>query len=380
MQYRRDLRERALSNPDLILYTYLADSETEAGSLTAAQLDGRAREVAAYLQQQGLTAQRVLLAYPTGLDFVVGLMGCLYAGVIAVPAFPPRRARGSARLEAIARDAGAVAVLTTGKIADESGPAIYAQAALKNLVWVVTDRPLGASANDWRPVVAGPTDLAYLQYTSGSAGTPKGVMVSHQNIIAISKNIQPTCMMAPDPRAVTWLPNFHDMGLIDGIIQPLYSGFTTYLIAPQAFVERPLRWLQAISRYRVTHSGAPDFGYRLCVDYVTRQERDTLDLSCWVNAYNGAEPIRRETLTRFADYFAPAGFQTRFYYPCYGMAETTLIVSGGPLNDEPTGTVRRCRCLGTASHRANRSGGLWQPDHSWLRAGPRRHQCRDRAA
>jgi acyl-CoA synthetase (AMP-forming)/AMP-acid ligase II/3-oxoacyl-(acyl-carrier-protein) synthase/acyl carrier protein len=333
------LRRRAAETPDQRLYTYLADGETGAESLTAAELDRRARQLAACLQARGPAGQRVLLAYPTGIEFVVGFFGCLYAQTIAVPAYPPRGNRRDLRLEAIARDADVAAVLTTGKIASESGSAIGAPDVLKGLPWLVTDRPLEESAHDWRPPQLAPGDLAYLQYTSGSAGIPKGVMVSHDNIIQNSRCVQPPCTLTPpdvrEPCAVTWLPNFHDMGLMDGIVQPVYSGYHCYLMAPQAFVARPVRWLQAISRYRATHSGGPNFGYRLCVDRVSPEDRGALNLSTWVNAYNGAEPVRADTLRQFAEYFAPAGFRSRFYFPCYGMAETTLIISGGPLRDKP---------------------------------------------
>jgi acyl transferase domain-containing protein/acyl-CoA synthetase (AMP-forming)/AMP-acid ligase II/NADPH:quinone reductase-like Zn-dependent oxidoreductase/acyl carrier protein/ubiquinone/menaquinone biosynthesis C-methylase UbiE len=334
------LRWRAANTPDKLLYTYLVDGETEAESLTAAELDSRVRHLAAYLQSQDLAGRRVLLAYPPGIEFVVGFLGCLSAQAIAVPAFPPRGNRHDLRLEAIAQDASVSAVLMTGKTADEFERNQEVPHALKGLLWLATDRPFPGSADDWRPPLLVPGDLAYLQYTSGSAGVPKGVMVSHDNIIQNSKAIQPACTVTPpdmwEPCAVTWLPHFHDMGLIDGIVQPLFSGYRSYVMAPQAFVATPVRWLQAISRYRATHSGGPNFAYRLCVDRVSREDRDALELGSWVNAYTGSEPIHADTLRQFAEYFAPAGFQSRFFFPCYGMAETTLMISGGPLHDQPS--------------------------------------------
>ncbi|HUN44153.1 MAG TPA: SDR family NAD(P)-dependent oxidoreductase [Acetobacteraceae bacterium] len=331
------LRSRAKETPDQLLFTYLSDGEYEAESLTAAALDRRCRRLAAYLQLHNLVGRRLLLAYPAGLEFVVGFFGCLYAHAIAVPAYPPRGNRHDERLDAIARDADVAAVLTTEKIA-KSGPSHSRAGGLSQLSWIATDQPLAASPEDWQPPELVPHDLAYLQYTSGSSGVPKGVMVSHGNIYENSRAIQPACTMtlSSEPCAVTWLPNFHDMGLCDGIIQPVYSGYRCYLMAPQAFVWRPVRWLQAISRYRATHSGAPDFGYRLCVERVSPEERDALDLSCWVNAYTGAEPVRVDTLRRFAEYFGPAGFRSQSYFPTYGMAETTLMISGGPMHDAPT--------------------------------------------
>jgi acyl transferase domain-containing protein/acyl-CoA synthetase (AMP-forming)/AMP-acid ligase II/NADPH:quinone reductase-like Zn-dependent oxidoreductase/acyl carrier protein/trans-aconitate methyltransferase len=332
------LRRRVQEQPEQQLFTYLENGENETVSLTAVQLDLKSRTLAAYLQERGLSGQRILVAYPPGLDFIVGFFGCLYAGAIAVPAYPPRRNRHDARLDAIAQDAGVATVLTTGEIVDESEQRVHGSGVLENLPWLAADRPLAASPDDWQPPQLAPQDLAYLQYTSGSTGVPKGVMVSHDNIIqnsSISKGILAAVTTPSEIRAVTWLPGFHDMGLVDGILQPVYSGFCCYLIAPQAFIERPVRWLQAISRYRATHSGGPDFGYRLCVDRVTVEERDALDLSSWVNAYSGAEPVRAETLRRFAEYFASSGFQSHYFFPCYGMAETTLMVSGGPIFDAP---------------------------------------------
>jgi acyl transferase domain-containing protein/acyl-CoA synthetase (AMP-forming)/AMP-acid ligase II/NADPH:quinone reductase-like Zn-dependent oxidoreductase/acyl carrier protein len=327
------LRRRAQEEPGQQLFTYLEDGENEGASLTAGELDLKSRTLAAYLQERGLSGQRILLAYPPGLDFIIGFFGCLYAGVIAVPVYPPRRNRHDARLDAIAQDADVAMVMTTGEIADESEQ--RGSGVLKILPWLATDRPLAASPDDWQSPRLAPQDIAYLQYTSGSTGVPRGVMVSHDNVIQNSKSILAAVTICSEACAVTWLPSFHDMGLVDGILQPLYTGFCCYLMAPQAFIERPVRWLQAISRHRATHSGGPDFGYRLCVDRVTVEERDALDLSCWVNAYSGAESVRAETLRRFAEYFASTGFQSHYFFPCYGMAETTLIVSGGPLFDAP---------------------------------------------
>ena len=337
------LRRRAEESPDQLLYTYLSEGENEAGSLTAAELDRHARRLAAFLQSRNLAHRRLLLAYPAGLEFVVAFFGCLYAQSIAVPAYPPRGNRHNERLDAIARDAEVAAVLTTDKIAAGSATLLSSASGLSKLEWIATDQALAAAAEDWRPTRLGSQELAYLQYTSGSAGIPKGVMVSHGNIVENSRVCQgplfAACTLSTDAPsslcAVTWLPNFHDMGLVDGVIQPVYSGFPCYLMSPQAFLWRPVRWLRAISRYRAAHSGGPDFGYRLCVERVSPEDRSALDLSCWVNAYTGAEPVRADTLRQFAEYFEPTGFRSRFYFPCYGMAETTLMVTGGPVHNPP---------------------------------------------
>jgi 1-acyl-sn-glycerol-3-phosphate acyltransferase len=203
------------------------------------------------------------------------------------------------------------------------------------LRWLATDNVADDLAEEWRePAVSGNT-LAFLQYTSGSTAAPKGVMVSHSNLLHNSAYIKEACDLTADSVAVTWLPPFHDMGLIDGIIQPLYTGFPCFLMPPQAFLQRPVRWLQAISRYRAIHSGGPNFAYELCIRKITPEQCTTLDLSSWCSAYNGAEPIRKGTLERFAEAFGAYGFRLRFFYPCYGLAEATLMVSGGLLKDEP---------------------------------------------
>ncbi|CCQ71013.1 Long-chain-fatty-acid--CoA ligase [Crocosphaera watsonii WH 0402] len=177
--------------------------------------------------------------------------------------------------------------------------------------------------------------MLFLQYTSGSTGNPKGVIVSHENILHNSAYIQTAFQLTEESVSVTWLPSFHDMGLIDGIIQPLYTGFLGVIMSPQAFLQKPIRWLEAISYYRATHSGGPNLGYDLCVEKVTNEQIKNLDLSCWLSAYNGSEPIQYKTLERFINKFQSCGFKSHYFYPCYGMAESTLMVSGGELEKEP---------------------------------------------
>jgi acyl-CoA synthetase (AMP-forming)/AMP-acid ligase II len=199
--------------------------------------------------------------------------------------------------------------------------------------WLATDNIASALEERWQgPGVSGDT-LALFQYTSGSTAAPKGVMISHANLLHNSAYINHAFELTPDSVSVTWLPAFHDMGLVDGIIQPLYTGFPCFLMSPQSFLQRPVRWLQAVSRYQATHSGAPNFAYDLCVSKITPDQRRTLNLSGWRSAYNGAEPIRTGTLERFAEAFQPCGFRLSSFYPCYGLAEATLMVSGGFLQD-----------------------------------------------
>lgn len=333
------LRRRALQHPDQRIYSYLIDGEREGQHLTFAALDRQARAIGALLQRSQASGQRALLLYPSGLDFIAAFFGCLYAGVIAVPVPSPNPAqprRGLSRLSAIAGDAEATIALTTSAILSKVEGPFSEVTALGTMRWIASDCVDSDLAHDWREPPANADGLALLQYTSGSTTTARGVMVSHRNLIHNSMGISRAFEITPDTVSVTWLPAFHDMGLTNGIIQPLLNGRQCYLMPPQCFLQRPLRWLQAISHYRASISGGPNFAYELCARRITPEQCGTLDLSSWTAAYNGAEPIRAETLKLFSATFAPYGFQPHFLYPCYGLAEATLLVSGGRLSDEPT--------------------------------------------
>lgn len=327
------LRRRALNEPDRQAYTYLADGEMEKAVWTYGELDRQARAIGAWLQSLDAEGGRALLLYPPGLDFIAAFFGCLYSNVVAVPAYPPHPARPNLtlpRLRSIVADSQATVVLTTATILNRVEPLFAEGADLLTLKWLATDNiPSLDLANEWRETGSTGETLAFLQYTSGSTSNPKGVMVSHRNLLRNSAYISYGFEHTSDSVAVTWLPAYHDMGLIDGIIQPLYSGFPCFLMPPVAFLQRPLRWLQAISKHRATHSGGPNFAYDLCVRKVTAEQRASLDLSNWSVAYNGAEPVRRETMEKFAEAFEPCGFRWSSFYPAYGLAEATLKVSGG---------------------------------------------------
>ena len=328
------LRYHAQRKPNETLYTFLKDGEVEDGLLTYAQLDRKARAIAAKLQDISSLGERALLLYPAGLDFIAAFFGCLCAGVIAVPTYPPRRNRPDPRFQAIATDAGASIVLTTAEILSDLDSRLTETPALRNLRWLATDDISIEMAENWRsPNIRGDT-LAFLQYTSGSTGSPKGVMVSHGNLLCNEEMLKQGFAHTEKTIGVGWLPLFHDMGLIGNVLQPLYLGFPVVLMSPMAFLQKPLRWLQAISDYKAVTSGGPNFAYNLCIEKITHGQRAKLDLSSWTLAFSGAEPIRAETLDRFAETFAPYGFHQEAFYPCYGMAETTLMVSGG-LKKEP---------------------------------------------
>jgi amino acid adenylation domain-containing protein len=326
------LSSRASRQPADTAYSYLADGEGEEVHLSYGELDRRARLIGARLQSLGAARSRILLLYPPGLDYIAAFFGCLYAGAVAVPAYPPRLNRNLSRLQAIVADAQATVALTTesGLSKMESLSARFPES--KSLRWVATDGLAEVLTEEWRdPKVEG-DDLAFLQYTSGSTATPKGVMVSHANVLHNERLIQSGFKQSSQSVIVGWLPLYHDMGLIGNMLQAVYVGAPAILMSPAAFLQRPLRWLNAISRYKATTSGGPNFAYDLCVRSIRPEQMTTLDLSSWVVAFNGAEPIRADSLERFALAFEPYGFRREAFSPCYGLAEATLMVSSGTLS------------------------------------------------
>ncbi|WP_428305654.1 aminotransferase class I/II-fold pyridoxal phosphate-dependent enzyme [Lacipirellula sp.] len=329
------LRHRALHQGDDLGYRFLLDGEKSTLEWTYADVDRKARAIAASLQAMDMQGERALLLYPSGLDFVAAFFGCLYAGVIAVPAYPPRRNRNMARIDAIANDAEAKIALTTFEVLERVQTMIADTPALQRIRWRATDQWDDELADQWRrPDVHGDT-LAFLQYTSGSTGTPKGVMLTHSNLMHNSAMITYAFEHSRSGSGCFWLPLYHDMGLIGGILQPLYMGRLNTLLSPTHFLQRPVRWLQAISQSGSTISGGPNFAYDLCAEKVTAEQKRTLDLSRWSLAFNGAEPVRAETIERFSNAFAECGFRREAFYPCYGLAEATLIVAGGYKQSEP---------------------------------------------
>ncbi|MDJ0578256.1 MAG: AMP-binding protein [Xenococcaceae cyanobacterium MO_234.B1] len=323
------LHYRALHQPEQTAYTFLPDGETESDSLTYQELDQQARAIAASLQYFDASSERALLLYPPGLEFIAAFFGCLYAGVVAVPAYPPRRNQNLFRLLSIVASSQAKMVLTTTSELANIESRLAENPELAGLHWLATDNLKSDQAASWQELALCGDTLAFLQYTSGSTGTPKGVMVSHGNLLHNERLIEMGFGHTADTLVVGWLPLFHDMGLIGNVLQPLYLGRPSILMSPVAFLQKPWRWLQAIDRYKATTSGGPNFAYDLCVEKITTQQLSGLNLSSWSVAFNGAEPVRAETLERFARHFAPCGFRARAFYPCYGMAETTLFVSGG---------------------------------------------------
>ena len=328
------LEKRATEQGASLAYTFLLDGDEAAEQLTWVDLHRRAGGIAAVLGQQMKPGERALLLFPPGLDFIAAFFGCLYAGVVAVPAYPPRP-RKDDRLEALATDSKPKLVLTTSALAGRVSKAAARVVALSGVPLLAVDT-LPLSDASVRPVKAVPGDTAFLQYTSGSTSTPKGVMVSHGNLVHNEAMIQQAFGQDEESVVVGWLPLYHDMGLIGNVLQPLFVGGSCVLMSPVAFLQRPLRWLRAISRFRATTSGGPNFAYDLCVRRISEADRRELDLSSWRLAYNGAEPVRADTLRRFAEAFGPSGFDARSFFPCYGLAEGTLFAAGPRRGEETT--------------------------------------------
>ncbi|WP_375233938.1 AMP-binding protein, partial [Pseudomonas savastanoi] len=326
------LQRRALHTPDRLALRFLTDEKDQGLVLTYRDLDLRARTIAAALQRQAVPGDRAILLFHSGPDYVAAFFGCLYAGVIAVPAYPPEsnRRHHQERLLSIIADAEPRLVLTDSDLQ----PALLQMdelAAADAPQLLCVDTLDSASADNWQGPQLQADDIAFLQYTSGSTALPKGVQVSHGNLVANELLIRHGfgIDVNPDDVIVSWLPLYHDMGLIGGLLQPIFSGVPCILMAPAYFLTRPLRWLEAISEYGGTISGGPDFAYQLCSARVSDSALERLDLSRWRVAYSGSEPIREDSLNAFADKFASCGFTPDSFMASYGLAEATLYVAGG---------------------------------------------------
>jgi 8-amino-7-oxononanoate synthase/acyl carrier protein len=329
------LRYWSVALPEKIAFRFLGRGDDEHGELSYSQLDTRARAIAAKLLSLGMAGQRALMLYPPGLDFVAAFFGCHYAGVIPVPANPPRRNRNFDRIHSIAGDAQAEIVLGVQPVIARCASMIRSP-GLGRITYLPTEQISDELALDWVKPKIDPDQLGLIQYTSGSTGVPKGVMLTHRNINAncamITHAFGTTHSSA---KGVSWLPTYHDMGLIGGVLNPVFCGGEMTLMSPVTFLTRPLRWLQAISDYKAVISGGPNFAYRWCTMKIRPDECVDLDLSTWEVAFNGAEPVRADVLEEFSRKFEPYGFRHSSHYPCYGMAETALIVTGGDKNQPP---------------------------------------------
>jgi acyl-CoA synthetase (AMP-forming)/AMP-acid ligase II len=324
------LRQRAIADPGRLAFGFMLDTVENEIRLSYATLDAAARMIGAALQQARLAGERAVLLYQPGPDYVCALMGCLYAGVIAVPVYTPRLNVSYERVIQVTTSSRAAVLLSTDKVLATLDQAAWADLRQADLRWLATDRLAATLADQWQMPDITADSLAILQFTSGSTGHPKGVQLCHRHLLTNSRMIARAMRCTRDSVGVIWLPPYHDMGLIGGLLQPIYSGFPVHLMSPVTFLQRPIRWLEAISAHRGTISAAPNFGYELCTKRVRSEQLVALDLSSWQVAASGAEPIRAETMRSFAATFAPAGFDARAFLPCFGMAETTLYVTGAP--------------------------------------------------
>ncbi|MBT3222973.1 MAG: AMP-binding protein, partial [Proteobacteria bacterium] len=345
------MQSRAEHHGDALLFRYLLEGTID-GALdewSFARLDRRARAVAAWLQDRGYGGQRALVVFPHGLEFIEAFFGCLYAGVTPIPAYPPDPSHLDytvVRLDRIACDAEAALILSVDSLVEQAEKLRLVENAgfVGSLPWVSVEQISSARAKDWRDPNAKPEDLAFLQYTSGSTSFPRGVMLSHGNVthnlhkLRLQMGHDPEHLAERDGEFIfSWLPLFHDLGLIGVLLHALYVAGTGTFMSPLVFLKQPFLWLRATSRLRAYTAGGPNFCFDMAVRKVSEAQRAELDLSHLVNAFSGAEPVRWKTFCRFADYFAPCGFRPEAFFHAYGLAETCVFLSGGHSKlDEPT--------------------------------------------
>ncbi len=334
------LKQRSLSIPQATAYIFLKDGEDREIKLTYQELETQAKAIAIELQKSVSPGSRALLVYPysDSLEFITAFFGCLYGGVVAVPCHPPQNRLTTKEVQTRLLSSQAEIVLTESSLLGK----LQTQLSEQNLQlhWLCTDKINYSPEASWVQPEISPNDLAFLQYTSGSTGAPKGVMITHECLLQNQEMLRLAFGHTQQSIGVSWLPLFHDMGLIGHVIQPIYIGTACVMMSPVSFVQKPIRWLQAISKYKATTSGAPNFAYNLLCDRVNDEQLGQLDLSSWEVAFSGAEPVQASTLERFSQKFADCGFKKSAFYPCYGMAEATLMITGGNKAEFP-----KIKCL-----------------------------------
>jgi acyl-CoA synthetase (AMP-forming)/AMP-acid ligase II len=358
------LRRRADTDPETIAYTFLEAGEREGASVTWGALDRHSRAIGASIASSVAPGSRVLIVLPPCLEFASAFFGVLYAGAIAIPTYPPSGARAdrtSTRIRGMVADAGVSLVLSCASVHARRPQIEMLVPELAGVDWLTIDDTDVATAADWTAPGSDESTLALLQYTSGSTAAPRGVMVNHGNLLHNLAHAAALAGYRHDSVAVSWLPVNHDMGLINGVLQGAYSGSRTIQMAPAAFLQRPARWLQAISRYGATHSGGPNFAYDLCARRISEEDRACLDLRTWKLAYNGSEPVRRSTMENFMRVFGPRGFRWTSFRPGYGLAESTLVVTSDPAGTAP---VFRSSII-----RAGSAGDVAAISNDWVSSG-----------
>ncbi|KJS66172.1 MAG: hypothetical protein JL50_12900 [Peptococcaceae bacterium BICA1-7] len=329
LQYQSEVKA------DKIVYTFLdytLDDDYVENKITYRQLEKKASIVSFFLQQHQCFGERAILLYPPGIDYIVAFFACLRAGVLAVPSYPPYSTKIFSQFISIVKDALPKFVITNKLMAEVLKSQLGESPDFPDIIWIETDGLDDEELHEYKPT---PNKIAFLQYTSGSTSQPRGVMVTHDNLLHNLFLIRDSFQHESHSCGVIWLPPYHDMGLIGGILQPLYAGFPVVLMSPLDFLKKPIRWLRAITSYRANTSGGPNFAYELCIRKVTPEQRQSLDLRSWDLAFNGAELVQADTIEEFAKTFEDCGFNPRAFYPCYGLAESTLIVTGGLKGELP---------------------------------------------
>jgi acyl-CoA synthetase (AMP-forming)/AMP-acid ligase II len=338
------LDRRAAENPDAVAFGFVPERNGPHLQLAYAELHRRSRVVAGRLGQRATKGDRALLMFPPGLDFIVAFFGCLFAGMIAVPLMVPRRAAARDSSDAVITDCSPAVALTSRDLLEVRGD-VADRFRGARFDWMTVDAMAESATDVATPMpVVDRDDVAYLQYTSGSTSTPKGVVMTHGNLLANLEMIRQGMGNTAHSCSVGWVPVYHDMGLMMGVMQPLYLGAMSMLMAPAAFMQRPLNWLRTIHQYRAELTSAPNFAFDLCVSRFRADQMEGVDLSCWKVALNAAEPVHANTIARFTETFAPYGFNAGTMYPGYGLAEATLLVSGGA-----RGEGSHCRSVSRAS-------------------------------
>ncbi len=328
------LRNHAQKTPDRIPFCY-GHCADQALPISYAELDDRARRIAARLIDDGYGGQRIVLLFPTGPDFLCAFLGCLYAGAVAIPTKVPHPRREPVHVAAILRSARPAVVLGHADSLDTLRTHLDSLDGARDVRLLTVTEAARSAAGHWREPALSLDSLAMLQFTSGSTTTPRGVMVTHGNLMANLCAIQDAFRITPETRLVTWLPHYHDMGLIGGLLEPMFAGCQTVVLSPLDFLSRPANWLRAITETQATISGGPNFAYDLCARSITDEDRDAFDLGHWRLAFNGAEPISADVIDRFTARFEPCGFSRKSFYPCFGLAEGTLLVTGAQAGEGP---------------------------------------------
>src|SRR4030095_9583991 len=346
------LRQRAELTPHKRVFLFLDRGEREGASFTFGQLDRKARAIGSRLASLGAKGKQVLLPNPPGLEFVANFFGCLYAGAVAVPTCSTLlSARKHDRLRFLVEDAEVEFILAASTESLTSfRERIAGDEWTSRVILLAADEVPEIEEAESSPTKRRANDVAYIQYSSGSTSSPKGVVISHRNVMCNQRMLQQAFRTSEDGVIVSWLPHFHDMGLVGVIQRAIYVGMSAVLMAPIEFIRRPVQWLGAISRYRASISIAPNFAYDFCVERVKDDAVAELDLSCWEVAFNGSEPVKAETMKRFAEKFGKTGFRTESFYPCYGLAEATVFVSSRRPT-EPVVSRRQVLSCGPASAR-----------------------------